>query len=279
MPEDTLEDCLATVKDVLNHNDPFHCECRAYGRLKEVAREDLAGRCYGYLMLDRATERQLAIRGFEDWSRCDILKHPLRCIVKELLPEAIKMPAFTFESLPQMRKDLQDLHAYGVVVWDLHSGNYLDRRIVDFSQAKTVPHFELSWNANLFSRKWAIDCCARDYAGFDGVIAEWNEDHPQQIFWDVFLPNTAFGSRLRNQSRYEEDLANNEGVRLDAIFYDWKQKQPWIAKVGTLPNLSKDRGALTKPFYGITAIKRPVNRVQKRPERPRKRTRKKRKTR
>ncbi|KAL2126172.1 hypothetical protein VTI74DRAFT_1551 [Chaetomium olivicolor] len=42
--------------------DPFNCECRAYGRLKEEKREDLAVRALGYLLLRPQQEIDLARR-------------------------------------------------------------------------------------------------------------------------------------------------------------------------------------------------------------------------
>jgi hypothetical protein len=54
--------------DVLNYRDPFNCD-RAYGRLKEVGREDLAVRCYGYLMINKELEAQLTLLSYHDWNR------------------------------------------------------------------------------------------------------------------------------------------------------------------------------------------------------------------
>lgn len=35
-----------------NYMDPFNCEYRAFGRLQEADREELALKCFGYLLLD-----------------------------------------------------------------------------------------------------------------------------------------------------------------------------------------------------------------------------------
>lgn len=34
---------------------PFNCEARAYGRLQETGKEDIAWKCYGYIALDEET--------------------------------------------------------------------------------------------------------------------------------------------------------------------------------------------------------------------------------
>lgn len=277
IPSNYLEDGRVSVEDILNHNDPFNCECRAYGRLKEVGRQDLAVQCYGYLMLSKDLEARLTTLSFHDWKRDKAFKNrPLRCIVKELLP--IDASPSSYELLPRMREDLLDLHAYGIVVWDLHSGNYLQGQIIDFSQAKTVPHIELCWDSDIFPRKRAVDHCARDYSGFDGVIADWNDAHPERTYWHRFLPSSSFGRRLRDRSRYRVPMALREGVRLDAIFYDWKNKQPCRAKIGNLAYIYQQQEqtgiGFAKP-YEITAARKRVKTAEERKTNRRKRVSKK----
>lgn len=66
-------------KDYINYLDPFHCECRVYGRLKQEGREDLAVRAYGYVLLTQAQERQVTMALGEedvDWEKCP---KPLDC--------------------------------------------------------------------------------------------------------------------------------------------------------------------------------------------------------
>lgn len=42
-----------------NYSEPFSCECRAFGRLQEACQEELATRCFGYLLLDEEHERTM----------------------------------------------------------------------------------------------------------------------------------------------------------------------------------------------------------------------------
>ncbi|KAM0807119.1 hypothetical protein AB5N19_07458 [Seiridium cardinale] len=64
-----------TDDDQLLYMHPFNCESRAYARLKELDKESIAVRCYGYLMLGE--ECQTALRQKdqldweEDWGHCD----------------------------------------------------------------------------------------------------------------------------------------------------------------------------------------------------------------
>jgi hypothetical protein len=74
--------------------DPFSCECRAYGRLKQEGREDLALRAHGYLLLtpqqgDEVEKKTFGYlwgdeNGFNFWGRDAEHRHlPIRAIVKE----------------------------------------------------------------------------------------------------------------------------------------------------------------------------------------------------
>ncbi|KAH6634443.1 kinetochore Sim4 complex subunit FTA2-domain-containing protein [Chaetomium sp. MPI-SDFR-AT-0129] len=53
---------LASPQLYVDYFDPFNCECRAYGRLKEEKREDLAVRALGYLLFNPQQEIDLAQR-------------------------------------------------------------------------------------------------------------------------------------------------------------------------------------------------------------------------
>lgn len=52
-----LEDSLVKNEAYVGYFDPFDCECRAYGRLQQERREDLAVRANGYLFLTPGQER------------------------------------------------------------------------------------------------------------------------------------------------------------------------------------------------------------------------------
>lgn len=134
--------------------DPFNCECRAYGRLKEEKREDLAVKAYGYLLLTLGQEDDLArkvtgepslpphtnadeLNGYNFWRRHEQHRGlPVRAIVKELVPRKALDP----NQAQGMWADLQALHSVGIFVGDTHGGNYLGGKLVDFSRSWTMYH-------------------------------------------------------------------------------------------------------------------------------------------
>ncbi|KAL2163055.1 hypothetical protein VTH06DRAFT_6891 [Thermothelomyces fergusii] len=147
---------LASPQLYVDYFDAFNCECRAYGRLKEEQRENLAVRALGYLFLTPQQEIYLAKRmehggtpppGVADdpepdggtfWGRqAQHRELPVRAIVKELAPDKYYPdPA----QAPRMWADLQALHSLGIFVRDTHGGNYVDGKLVDFSRSWTMYH-------------------------------------------------------------------------------------------------------------------------------------------
>ena len=47
---------LEREKALMDYSDPFNAECRAFARLKELGREDLAVRVHGYVSLPLTKE-------------------------------------------------------------------------------------------------------------------------------------------------------------------------------------------------------------------------------
>lgn len=88
-----------------NYQEPFSAECRAFGRLHETGHEELAVKCFGYVLLDEEHERAImdqcelnywSFNGDDEFAgRVDEIMNPrrrflgendrappLRCIVK-----------------------------------------------------------------------------------------------------------------------------------------------------------------------------------------------------
>jgi hypothetical protein len=145
---------LPTPQDYIDYLDPFNCECRAYGRLKQEKREDLAIRAHGYILLSKDQERRVteAMTGdFVDWEkypepldadglfwRWEAHRHePLRAIVKDYDTSSTY---YVPSQVPQMYDDLEELHKLGILVRDFHPGNYLGGKLIDFSMAWTMYH-------------------------------------------------------------------------------------------------------------------------------------------
>jgi hypothetical protein len=128
--------------DFLNYLDPFNCECRGFGLLKERKREDLAIRVFGYLYLSEKQEQYLNMHYEEDdiWDRTpDDKNKRVRAIVKELVDS---QTSFRFQpaAIPKMFADLTTLHELGILVRDIHEDNYLNNLLLDLSMAWTMPH-------------------------------------------------------------------------------------------------------------------------------------------
>ncbi|KAK4465821.1 hypothetical protein QBC42DRAFT_333016, partial [Cladorrhinum samala] len=135
---------------------PFGCECRAYGRLKEHGREDLAHKAHGYLLIPYQQQLELlraysAAAGYEFapshldqlWGRPEKDRLlPVKAIVKELVP-AESATCGIGPRASQARKaweDLEALHRLGIFVLDIQYWNYLDGKLIDFSRALTSYH-------------------------------------------------------------------------------------------------------------------------------------------
>lgn len=134
--------------------DPFSCECRAYGRLKEAQREDVAVRAHGYLLLTPTQEAEITTKSWgerykpdveEDelnstkpWHRSEQHRYlPIRCIVKDL---ATSPEHFTPSQIKTMWRDLEHFHRLGILVRDIGVGNFIGGKIIDLSRAWTTPH-------------------------------------------------------------------------------------------------------------------------------------------
>ncbi|AEO64203.1 51201625-949d-47d4-967e-f4f2a0cb2345 [Thermothielavioides terrestris] len=145
---------LANPQLYIDYFDAFSCECRAYGRLKDENREDLAVRAHGYLFLTQEQEATISkkilgatykpdhdeaeLDGRKLWNRCEEHRHlPIRAIVKDLATDPDPLwPA----ALPGMWSDVKDLHRLGILVRDITVFNYIGAKLVDFSRAWTWPH-------------------------------------------------------------------------------------------------------------------------------------------
>ncbi|KAK4244050.1 kinetochore Sim4 complex subunit FTA2-domain-containing protein [Corynascus novoguineensis] len=145
---------LASPQLYVDYFDPFNCECRAYGRLKEEKREDLAVRALGYLLLTPQQEIDLARRvmgrstpppsanaatldGDNFWGRHEQHRGlPVRAIVKDLVASKAPDPV----QAAGLWVDLQALHSLGIFVKDTHGGNYLNGKLADFSRSWTMYH-------------------------------------------------------------------------------------------------------------------------------------------
>ncbi|KAF4956502.1 hypothetical protein FGADI_3781 [Fusarium gaditjirri] len=140
------------------HFTPFENECRAFGRLKEVGREDLAVKVHGYVALDLtdAIDRKLQAARSKMLLPYEKLEWfigmddgPVMGIVKDWVDEVEYDDRQTYylyqqvaqaRHFPRMLEGLHRLHEHGIVVRDLADCQYVNGMLVDLSLASTVPH-------------------------------------------------------------------------------------------------------------------------------------------
>lgn len=157
---------------------PFFRECRAFARLKEVGKEHLAVKCYGYLEFDKTIEKALADQlDLDDWGRDPEVwpeweEQPLYALVKEFLPHT----EFSRRDAPKMVHDLKEIHRCGILVNDLMYDAYVGRQLVDFSFAVTVPHIQ-------FDKRFRFNhsdpvTTYEDFGSLENIFQHWNYLHP-----------------------------------------------------------------------------------------------------
>ena len=139
-------------------------------------------------------------------------------VLKELLDR--DAPPFTFEDLPRMRSNILALNELGIVAYDLRSDNLSGGRIFDLSQAITAPHLELCFDQERLPKGHVMECCTMDMVSFDDLVAEWNRDNPDRIFWSRFFPSRDYIVRLRRlPSRRHKPFYRMGGTRFTAALY------------------------------------------------------------
>lgn len=161
---------------IIDHLDPFHAECRAYGCIEDYGcNGTVAVRCYGFLNVSAKREDELAQR-FEtlDWDRpsneYDLplqKRQPFRAIVKELIHEKIPFKA---NMITRMKIDLLRLRKMEVYPQDIRADNYRCGKLLDFSVSYTAPHIMLSDNIRHIEH--IDDDIAHELVLFDRMIEE-----------------------------------------------------------------------------------------------------------
>ncbi|KAM0427857.1 hypothetical protein ACHAPT_007316 [Fusarium lateritium] len=186
---------------------PFENECRAFGRLKELGREHLAVKAYGYVVLPNCEALDRKMRPLQPkYNRPDQIAamtffqtsggEPCMGIVKDWVERVTYDTSITDEEersaydgfcqvrhFPRMLKNLHELHESGIVVRDLAQWQYMDGVLVDLSLASTMPHPfgpGRGWKPRWTFQSWA----AWDLHAFQtNVIEYWRE--LASVPWDT----------------------------------------------------------------------------------------------
>lgn len=235
----------AALNEWIDHMDYFNAEARAYGRLREAGREDLAVRCHGYLML--TPDQEAGMREFsnrrlpympERGSGSVGADFPIRGIVKDWVAEGT--PAFEPRMARAMLEDLKAISALGIMNRDVRARNYLGGKLVDFSIAWTVPHREVdklrrdavnvsgdAKTADWSARELDLERCA-DLAYLDRIFSDWNEQlgRPGRAAGPmIWLRTYTNYDLLRRLRRRQERRLRSPCRGPDATAYDWRGEQ------------------------------------------------------
>lgn len=177
------KEALVDIEKLTNHWHPFNAECRAYARLKEVGKENLAVQCHGYVTLTDAQEKEIADRfGIDDWweySEGDKSHQglPLWAIVKDLLVD--EPDALTPRLARKMIRDLNELHRSGIIVNDIKEDAYIRATLVDLSRAITVPHISFDRSLGFDPDDLGPRNVWEDFSYLDEIFKDWNSAHEE----------------------------------------------------------------------------------------------------
>lgn len=237
-----------------DYAEPFNCECRAFGRLQEAGHEELAVRCFGYVLLDEALERTMFSQfpdidfdGTIDNNGDDLWRTrfrgrdgrvpPLRGILKEygLTPNEEDLQVADFK---KMLDDTGRLHQLGILSLDIATRQFISGRLTDFSRAITTPHFfttpELNPHLTPAMQEMLEVITFRstrsDYISFDWMLNYWNEEYADEkgaITLRAF-PNEKSAAPLKSYQLRNVAARKRAVAPVDPRRYNWK----WRAKAG-----------------------------------------------
>lgn len=184
-----------------NHTEPFSCECRAFARLQESGHEELAIRCFGYILVNEE-EKEMVDRFkvnfdsqlwgcFEEYKgrqRARFLgkrtgrQPPLRGIVKAF---GQADPTLKLSVVKKLFRAIVRLHQLGIVGLDVADRQLVDGKMADLSQALTSPNFIMTPELNpflsseevAFLENETFRYCRSDFARYEDAIWAWNDEH------------------------------------------------------------------------------------------------------
>lgn len=207
-----------TPQDYIDYLDPFHNECRVYGRLKQEKQEAIAVRAHGYVLLTPEQERHVTeacctdytdpetageLDGQALWYRREWHRHErLRAILKDFVDEGT--PDFEKSQIPQLYEDIETLYSLGILIRDIHPGNYLGGKIIDFSRSWTMYHPCLDRT----SPEGLCELRVEEVNSYLDMIVAWAHVHETRIS----LPE-----------KLEQWTGSVEGCGANPHDYDWRK--------------------------------------------------------
>jgi len=246
---------------IYEYSEPFSCECRAFGRLQEDGYEELAVRCYGYVLLDEEHERvvmdqfshleinfngNIQYSGYEDLRSRFVGKGvdrapPIRGIVKEFGPTEEDLQT---RGARRILKDIIRLQQLGIIHIDVGHRQLVGGKLCDFSTAITVPHFITTPELNpCLEPEWipalefeTFQFSINDYWEFDEMVREWNYEQEERKTKKKKISVYAFpggrGCRIKYDLR-STPLRERVYSFVDPRLYDWRTSSASPRKVAT----------------------------------------------
>lgn len=199
------------LREGIWYTDPFYAECRAYGRIREglesrLVTEQIAVKCYGYLLLNKNDARWLRNEGID-------LGHQL---LDQELREALDGDTRVRAIVKRFEKNTAPIHAGNIrKAWrgvrllndrlkiynmDIKADNFIGSRLVDFGSSWTEPHklldyFDKEWEKMAKATRW------RDRVNFENMIEE--DEIPTRL-------KVLAGSEHQLRSKGEPEWAGRE---------------------------------------------------------------------
>ncbi|GAP87996.1 hypothetical protein SAMD00023353_3200350 [Rosellinia necatrix] len=139
------------LREAMWYTDPFYAECRAYGRIQEgfdsrLVTEQIAIKCYGYLLLDDNNVRWLEKEGID--LDHQLLDHELRKAlggdtrVRAIVKQFEKNPARIHAG--NIRRAWRSVYLLNnslkIHNMDIKADNFIGHKLVDFGSSWTEPH-------------------------------------------------------------------------------------------------------------------------------------------
>ena len=193
-----------------NYSEPFSCECRAFGRLQEAGYEELAIKCFGYVLLDEEHEHtmttqfsnlKLEFNGDIEYPGGDDMRSrflgkdgrapPIRGVVKDFGLEDEENLRTTL--VRKILRDVIKLQQLGIIRIDVATRQIIDDKISDFSTALTIPHFLTTPELN--PRLTPEMICAMELETFKLFISDYLDFDEMMFDWTCFMRTRRVGSR------------------------------------------------------------------------------------
>ncbi|KAI1039313.1 hypothetical protein LB505_008563 [Fusarium chuoi] len=160
------------------YTDPFYAECRAYGRLHEVAngkmlKSDVAVASHGFFFLESKDQKTLQNRNIDlgldsvdiDYQRSTIGGLRARAIVKDV---ASSKSGITSTNMRKILGKVVSMNKAGIYNMDIRLDNFRDGRLVDFGSSWTEPHALL----DSLSYEAAMESKLADRVMFDQMVED-----------------------------------------------------------------------------------------------------------